>query len=52
VVLEKQFEEYYGRHQVDVINAGYPMAHTTEQLEILKKYGLQYNPELVHFLTH
>ena len=46
-ILEKQFEEYYGRHQVDVINAGYPMTHTAEQLEMLKKYGLQYNPDLV-----
>ena len=46
-MLEKQFEEYFGRHHVDVINAGYPMTHTAEQLEMLKKYGLQYNPDLV-----
>jgi len=46
-ILEKQFEKYYGRHQVDVINAGYSMTHTAEQLEMLKKYGLQYNPDLV-----
>ena len=46
-MLEKQFEKYYGGHQVDVINAGYPMTHTAEQLEMLKKYGLQYNPDLV-----
>ena len=46
-MLEKHFEEYYGRHQVDVINAGYPMTSTAEQLEMLKKDGLQYNPDLV-----
>lgn len=46
-ILEKQFEKYYGKHQVDVINTGYPMTHTAEQLEMLKKYGLQYNPDLV-----
>ncbi|MFQ5923920.1 MAG: hypothetical protein ACE5M4_13845 [Anaerolineales bacterium] len=46
-LLEKKFDKYYGRHQVDVINAGYPMTHTAEQLALLKKYGLQYNPDLV-----
>ena len=45
--MEKRFEKYYGRHRVDVINAGYSMTHTAEQLEMLKKYGLQYNPDLV-----
>lgn len=46
-LLEKKFEEHYGRHRVDVINADYRMTHTGEQLIILKKYGLQYNPDLV-----
>jgi len=32
---------------VEVINAGYPMTYTAEQLIALKKYGLQYNPDLV-----
>jgi len=46
-LLEKRFEEEYKKHKVDVINAGYPMTHTAEQLIILKKFGLQYNPDLV-----
>lgn len=46
-LLENKFYEYYGQHQVDVINAGYPGTHTAEQLALLKKYGLQYNPDLV-----
>ncbi|MBC6471694.1 MAG: hypothetical protein GDA48_01745 [Hormoscilla sp. GM102CHS1] len=31
---------------MEVINAGYPMTHTGEQLIALKKYGLQYNEGL------
>lgn len=46
-LLEKKFESYYGKQQVDVINVGYPGTHTGEQLAMLKKYGLQYNPDLV-----
>ena len=46
-LLEEMFEQRYGSHQVDVINAGYPGTHTGEQLLMLKKYGLQYNPDLV-----
>ena len=46
-LLEQKFESYYGQHRVDIINAGYPGTHTVEQLAMLKKYGLQYNPDLV-----
>ena len=46
-LLERRFEEHYGSHRVDVINCGYPMTHTGEQLAMLKKYGLQYNPDIV-----
>ncbi|NER01852.1 MAG: hypothetical protein F6K17_03980 [Okeania sp. SIO3C4] len=46
-LLEKKFDNYYGKQQVDVINVGYPGTHTGEQLAMLKKYGLQYNPDLV-----
>ncbi len=46
-LLEKKFENYYGQNQVEVINVGYPGTHTGEQLAMLKKYGLQYNPDLV-----
>jgi len=33
--------------RIEVINASYPMTHTGEQLLMLKKYGLQYNPQLL-----
>jgi hypothetical protein len=46
-LLEKKYEEYYGKHRVDVINAGYPKTHTAEQYWILKKFGMQYQPDLV-----
>jgi len=46
-ILERQLENHYGYHRIDVINAGYPMTQTAEQLVILKKYGLQYHPDLV-----
>jgi len=47
VVLEQMFEEHFGGHRVDVINAGYTMTATGEQLAMLRKCGLQYNPDLV-----
>ncbi len=46
-LLENKFTDYYGQLQVEVINTGYPGTHTGEQLEMLKKFGLQYNPDLV-----
>ena len=46
-LLETMFERRDGSHKVDVINTGYPATHTGEQLVMLKKYGLQYNPDLV-----
>lgn len=46
-LLERMFEHRDGSHKIDVVNAGYPGTHTGEQLEMLKKYGLQYNPDLV-----
>jgi hypothetical protein len=46
-ILERKFESYYGRHRVDVINAGCPDTHTAEQFALLKKYGLQYHPDMV-----
>ncbi|MEB3280856.1 MAG: hypothetical protein VKK42_18230 [Lyngbya sp.] len=46
-LLENKFTEYYGIPQVEVINTGYPGTHTGEQLAMLKKFGLQYNPDLV-----
>ena len=46
-LLERQLDNHYGYHRIDIINAGYPMTHSAEQLVILKKYGLQYHPDLV-----
>lgn len=46
-LLEHKFAQYYQNSQVEVINAGYPGTHTGEQLAILKKYALQYHPDLV-----
>ena len=46
-LLETMFERRDGSHKVDVINTGYPGTHTGEQLVMLKKYALQYNPDLV-----
>ena len=46
-LLERKLESYYGRHKVDVINSGYPMTRTAEQLKMVRRYGLQYEPDLV-----
>jgi hypothetical protein len=46
-LLERMFEHRDGAHMVDVVNTGYPMTHTGEQLAMLKKYGMQYNPDMV-----
>lgn len=46
-LLEEKFAQYYGDNRVEVINAGYPGTHTGEQLALLKKYAIQYNPDLV-----
>ena len=46
-LLEGLFEQHYGAHRVDVINAGYSMTHTAEQLQMLERFGLEYQPDLV-----
>jgi hypothetical protein len=46
-LLETEFEKRDGAHRVDVINAGFPMTWTAEQTVMLKKFGLQYRPDLV-----
>jgi hypothetical protein len=46
-LLRSKFGAAADGYQVEVINAGYPMTHTGEQLMMLKKYGLQYEPNLV-----
>ena len=44
-LLDKMFENRFGANRVDVINSGYPMTHTGEQLMVLKKFALRYNPD-------
>jgi hypothetical protein len=46
-VLRGLVREHYPAAKIDVINAGYPMTHTGEQLEVLRKYALQYDPDVV-----
>lgn len=46
-LLERKFSSRAGGRRVEVINAGYFMTHTAEQLALLKKFGLGYNPDLV-----
>jgi len=46
-LLERMFEQRDGTHRIDVINGGYSATHTGEQLAMLRKFGLQYNPDLV-----
>ncbi len=46
-ILEEKFEAEFGDRRIEVINAGYPGTHTGEQLQLLRKFGLQYNPDLV-----
>ena len=46
-VLEEMFDDHYGSGRVEVINSGYGGTHTAEQLGMLRKYGLRYNPDLV-----
>jgi hypothetical protein len=45
-ILEKKLKAHYGE-KIEIVNTGYPMTHTGEQYEILRKYAIQYNPDLV-----
>ena len=47
VLLEQMFEARDKSRKIEVVNTGYPSTHTGEQLLMLKKFGLQYNPDLV-----
>ncbi len=46
-LLERDFEELFGEPRVEVISAGYSQTHTGEQLAVLRKFGLAYQPDLV-----
>ena len=45
-LLEKRLKARFGS-RIEVINAGYPATHPSEQLKILRKFGMQYQPDLV-----
>jgi hypothetical protein len=47
VLLQRRLDSLYGERRVEVINAGYPMTHTAEQLPLLRRFGLQYHPDVV-----
>ena len=46
-LVENLFEEKFGSGKVEVICGGYSQTHTGEQLTLLKKFGLLYNPDIV-----
>ena len=46
-ILERRFEERYGWHRVDVVNTGYPGTNTREQLAMLEKFAMRYEPDIV-----
>jgi hypothetical protein len=45
--LEGMLQHEFGDRRVEVINVGYSETHTGEQLKIVEKFGLQYQPDLV-----
>ena len=45
--LERRFAEQFGADRVEVINIGYPMTCLAEEVAIVRRYGLQYQPDLV-----
>jgi len=45
-LLQVMFDRQPGR-RIEVINTGYPGTHTGEQLVMLRKYALQYDPDLL-----
>src|SRR4051812_29196942 len=46
-ILEKSLNDVAPGRPVEVINASLPMSHTGDQLVLLKKFGLQFQPDLV-----
>jgi hypothetical protein len=46
-LLEEKLNESSRAQRVEVINASWPMTHTGEQLLMLEKYGLQFQPDVV-----
>jgi len=46
-LIREKMDDRFGKQKVEIINAGYPMTHTGEQLALLKKYALQYKPDFM-----
>ncbi len=46
-LLEQTLQARFGAEQVELINAGYPMTHTAEQLKLLRKFGMRLEPDLL-----
>lgn len=46
-VARRLLKERCPDRNLEVINTGYPMTHTGEQLALLKKFVLQYEPDMV-----
>jgi hypothetical protein len=46
-LLRRRLSDMLGSNRVEVIAGGYSQTHAGEQLQLLKKFGLQYNPDLV-----
>jgi hypothetical protein len=51
-LLEARLHERFGEDRVDVINAGYSSTQTAEQLALLEKFGLRYQPDLVVLMLY
>jgi hypothetical protein len=45
--LQENFSKKMPNREIEVINAGYIGTHTGEQFSALKKYAMQYDPDLV-----
>lgn len=46
-LIEQLLAAAHPDRPVEVINAGYPATHTGQQLEVLRKFALSYQPDLV-----
>lgn len=46
-MIEERFLRLLPGRKVEVINAGYPMTSTREELAVLEKFGLAYQPDMV-----
>ena len=47
-LLERSFEVHFGRHVVDVVNTGYPMTQTPDQLVVWASQRIAVIREMFH----